>query len=224
MRATYLCCMKTLLATFCLSLTLTLSFGQKSGTEVTLRDIQSGDLIFVGAQQQDLSGAINRVTQTSQSVSFDHIGMIEMTKDSVFVLHASSTKGSVRQEIHQFYEEQQDGGNALILYRLKDPFISSIPAALKSAGAMLGMPYNRSYILNDSCYYCSDFIYRAFEKNQIFSLAPMTFINPETGKTDDFWKAFYKKQNLEVPEGKPGCNPNGMAASDKLNRLGRLYL
>lgn len=222
--ATYLCCMKTLLATFCLSLTLTLSFGQKSGTEVTLRDIQSGDLIFVGAQQQDLSGAINRVTQKSDSASFDHIGMIEMAKDSVFVLHASSTKGSVRQEIHQFYEEQQDGGNALILYRLKDPFISSIPAALKSAGAMLGKPYNRSYIMNDSCYYCSDFIYRAFEKNQIFSLAPMTFINPETGKTDDFWKAFYKKQNLEVPEGKPGCNPNGMAASEKLNRLGRLYL
>ncbi|MGJ1263297.1 YiiX/YebB-like N1pC/P60 family cysteine hydrolase [Sphingobacterium spiritivorum] len=216
--------MKALLATFCLSLTLTLSFGQKSGTEVTLRDIQSGDLIFVGAQQQDFSRAINRVTQTSLSVSFDHIGMIEMTKDSVFVLHASSTKGSVRQEIHQFYEEQQDGGNALILYRLKDPFISSIPAALKSAGAMLGKPYNRSYIMNDSCYYCSDFIYRAFEKNQIFSLAPMTFINPETGKTDDFWKAFYKKQNLEVPEGKPGCNHNGMAASEKLNRLGRLYL
>ncbi|WP_293915239.1 MULTISPECIES: YiiX/YebB-like N1pC/P60 family cysteine hydrolase [unclassified Sphingobacterium] len=216
--------MKKLLATFCLFLTLTLSFAQKKDTEITLRDIKSGDLIFVGAQQQDLSGAINRVTQKSESASFDHIGIIEMTKDYVFVLHASSTKGSVRQEIRQFYEEQQDGGNALILYRLKDPFISSIPAALKTAGTMLGKPYNRSYIMNDSCYYCSDFIYRAFEKNQIFSLAPMTFINPETGKTDDFWKTFYKKQNLEVPEGKPGCNPNGMAASEKLNRLGRLYL
>ncbi|EEI92032.1 hypothetical protein HMPREF0765_2356 [Sphingobacterium spiritivorum ATCC 33300] len=216
--------MKELLATVCLFLTLTLSFAQNSDKKIRIGDIKNGDLIFVGAQQQDLSGAINRVTQTSQSVSFDHIGIIEMAKDSVFVLHASSTKGSVRQEIRQFYEEQQDGGNALILYRLKDPFISSIPAALKSAGAMLGKPYNRSYIMNDSCYYCSDFIYRAFEKNQIFSLAPMTFINPETGKTDDFWKAFYKKQNLEVPEGKPGCNPNGMAASEKLNRLGRLYL
>ncbi|QQT26478.1 YiiX/YebB-like N1pC/P60 family cysteine hydrolase [Sphingobacterium spiritivorum] len=216
--------MKKLLTTFCLFLTLTLSFAQKKDTEVTLRDIKSGDLIFVGAQQQDLSGAINRVTQKSESAFFDHIGIIEMTKDSVFVLHASSTKGSVRQEIHQFYEEQQDGGNALILYRLKDPFISSIPAALKTAGTMLGKPYNRSYIMNDSYYYCSDFIYRAFEKNQIFSLAPMTFIDPETGKTDDFWKAFYKKQNLEVPEGKPGCNPNGMAASEKLNRLGRFYL
>ncbi|MGJ1196579.1 YiiX/YebB-like N1pC/P60 family cysteine hydrolase [Sphingobacterium spiritivorum] len=216
--------MKELLATICLFLTLTLSYAQNSDREITIGGIKNGDLVFVGAQQQDLSGAINRVTQTNQSVSFDHIGMIEMTEDSVFVLHASSSKGSIRQEIHQFFTEQQEGGNALILYRLKDPFIFSIPAALKSAGTMLGRPYNRSYILNDSCYYCSDFIYRAFEKNQIFSLAPMTFINPETGKTDDFWKAFYTKQNLEVPEGQPGCNPNGMAASDKLYRLGRLCL
>jgi len=41
----------------------------------------------------------------------------------------------------------------------------------------------------------------------------MTFINPKTRKIDDFWISFYKKQNLEVPEGQPGCNPNGLAAS-----------
>lgn len=50
----------------------------------------------------------------------------------------------------------------------------------------------------------------------------MTFVNPKTGKTDVAWEAFYKKQNLEVPEGKPGCNPNGMAASPKIKFLGKI--
>jgi hypothetical protein len=27
---------------------------------------------------------------------------------------------------------------------------------------------------------------------------------------------------LEIPEGQPGCNPNGMAASGKLKKLGEI--
>ena len=49
----------------------------------------------------------------------------------------------------------------------------------------------------------------------------MTFVNPKTGKTDVAWEAFIK-QNLEVPEGKPGCNPNGMVASPKIKFLGKI--
>ena len=44
----------------------------------------------------------------------------------------------------------------------------------------------------------------------------MTFINPKTGKTDDFWFEILSRKNLEVPEGKMGCNPNGLAGSEKL--------
>jgi hypothetical protein len=47
----------------------------------------------------------------------------------------------------------------------------------------------------------------------------MTFIDPKTGKMNEFWQEFYQKKNLKVPEGEPGCNPNGLAASDKLERI-----
>jgi hypothetical protein len=50
----------------------------------------------------------------------------------------------------------------------------------------------------------------------------MTFINPKTGKTDDFWINFYQQKNMEVPEGKLGCNPNGLAGSDKLIKIKKL--
>jgi hypothetical protein len=86
----------------------------------------------------------------------------------------------------------------------------------------LGKPYNFNYILDESSYYCSDFIERAFRKNNVFKLEPMTFIDPKTGRTNEFWNEFYQKKNLKVPEGELGCNPNGLAASEKLERIKEL--
>lgn len=191
---------------------------------VTLNDLENGDLVFVGAEKANLSGAINRVTQKKDSIAFDHIGIIEKSVDSIFVLHASSKKGSIKESIQAFYQSEKVADNKIVVYRLKNNFQKAIPDAILFAEKMLGKPYNWTYILNDSSYYCSDFIERCFRKNHIFSLEPMTFINPKTNKTDEFWMEFYKKQNLEVPEGKLGCNPNGLAASDKLFLAGILSI
>jgi len=51
---------------------------------------------------------------------------------------------------------------------------------------------------------------------------PMTFKDPKTGNFYPTWVEYYQKMGLEVPEGMPGCNPNGLAASEKLERLGSL--
>ncbi|WP_082468319.1 YiiX/YebB-like N1pC/P60 family cysteine hydrolase [Pedobacter sp. R20-19] len=191
---------------------------------VTLNDLENGDLVFVGAEKANLSGAINRVTQKKDSIAFDHIGIIEKSVDSIFVLHASSKKGSIKESIQAFYQSEKVADNKIVVYRLKNNFQKAIPDAILFAEKMLGKPYNWTYILNDSSYYCSDFIERCFRKNHIFTLEPMSFINPKTNKTDEFWMEFYKKQNLEVPEGKLGCNPNGLAASDKLFLAGILSI
>lgn len=194
------------------------------GQQTHSTNLINGDLIFVGAEQKNLSGAINRVTQRDTNSSFDHIGIIEINKDSIFVLHASSKSCTIREKIQDFFKTQKNGRNDLVIFRLKQPYDKSIPIAITTAKQMLGKPYNWSYILNENSYYCSDFIERAFRSYHIFQLEPMTFINPTTGKTDDFWINFYHKQGLEVPEGKSGCNPNGLAASDKLVKIGNLML
>jgi hypothetical protein len=87
---------------------------------------------------------------------------------------------------------------------------------------MLGKPYNFSYILSDSAHYCSEFIYRAFAPDSVFALAPMTFKDPQTGEFPEAWVEHYQKLGIEIPEGLPGCNPNGMAASERLERIGIL--
>lgn len=184
--------------------------------------IRTGDLIFVGAEQENLSGAINRVTQRENSASFDHVGILEVEESGIYVLHAIGKKGSVREPLDSLILAKAESPRRFALYRLEETYQSAIPEAITQSKLLLGQPYNWSYVLNDSSLYCSDMVERAFRHAQIFTLEPMTFINPETQKPDAFWVDFYKKQNMAVPEGKLGCNPNGLAASDKLQLIGDL--
>ena len=105
------------------------------------------------------------------------------------------------------------------IYRLKTPYQKCINEAMDRANAILGHPYNFLYIPNENSYYCSDFVERAYRNCDIFQLHPMTFINPSTGKIDDFWANFYQSKNIEIPEGKLGCNPNGISQSNKIEKI-----
>ncbi len=184
--------------------------------------LKNGDLLFVTAKESGLSGAINNVTQKQKNASFDHIGILQKDKTGVFVLHAAPKGGSQKQNLNEFLKDQANDGQKVVLYRLKPQFQKNIPDAIEKANSMLGKPYNFNYILDETSYYCSDYIERAFRKDKIFTLEPMTFIDPKTGKTNKFWEEFYAKKNLRVPEGELGCNPNGLAGSDKIERIKEL--
>ncbi|MDM1522162.1 hypothetical protein HX088_02565 [Empedobacter sp. 225-1] len=191
---------------------------------VSIKNIQNGDLIFVGALTEELSGAISRATKISDQTNFDHVGLIEKTTDSIFVLHAAPMGGSQREEINHFYNSQTEKNNQIVIYRLKKEYQSTIPNAIVKAKTMLGKPYNWLYILNDDELYCSDFVERAFRDDKVFELIPMNFKNKETGIIDDFWIDFYRKKGKEVPQDEPGTNPNQLATSEKLIKIGELKL
>ncbi|MFV0179889.1 YiiX/YebB-like N1pC/P60 family cysteine hydrolase [Empedobacter falsenii] len=191
---------------------------------VSIKNIQNGDLIFVGALTEELSGAISRATKISDQTNFDHVGLIEKTTDSIFVLHAAPMGGSQREEINHFYNSQTEKNNQIVIYRLKKEYQSTIPNAIVKAKTMLGKPYNWLYILNDDELYCSDFVERAFRDDKVFELIPMNFKNKETGIIDDFWVNFYRKKGKEVPQDEPGTNPNQLATSEKLIKIGELKL
>lgn len=185
-------------------------------------DLRNGDLLFVTAKEEGLSGAINKVTQKEKATSFDHIGIVEKEGDHIFVLHAAPKGGAQKQDLKAFIKDQKEEGQKVIAYRLKPEYQNAVPAAIKKAHSMLGKPYNFEYILDENSFYCSDFVERAFREAHIFKLEPMTFKDPATGKINVFWEEFYKKKNLKVPEGEPGCNPNGLAGSDKIERVEEL--
>jgi len=184
--------------------------------------LKNGDLLFVTAKESGLSGAINNVTQKQKNASFDHIGILQKDKTGVFVLHAAPKGGSQKQNLNEFLKDQANDRQKVVVYRLKPQFQNKIPDAIEKANSMVGKPYNFNYILDETSYYCSDYIERAFRKDKIFILEPMTFIDPKTGKTNAFWEEFYAKKNLKVPEGELGCSPNGLAGSDKIERIKEL--
>ncbi|WP_297337925.1 YiiX/YebB-like N1pC/P60 family cysteine hydrolase [Algoriphagus sp.] len=184
--------------------------------------LQTGDLIFVGAKPDQLSGAINRVTQQQENVSFDHVGILEVSESGIYILHASPKKGSVREPLDSLVNQTLTTNKKLAVYRLSDQIQPFIPQAVLTAKSLLGKPYNWSYVLNDSTLYCSDFVERAFREAAVFQLEPMTFKDPKSGLTDSYWAEFYHKLGIEVPEGKMGCNPNGMAANTHLYKVGEL--
>lgn len=183
--------------------------------------IKTGDLLFRESVSSNLSQAIDQVTQTNKQTHFSHIGIADIEHDSTFVLHASPNGGTCKITLNEFLNPEGDSVH-VIVYRLKKPYQSAIPKAIKKAKSLLGKPYNFSYILSDTSHYCSEFVYRAFESDSIFKLNPMTFKNPSTGEFAPTWVEYYKKLGLEIPEGQPGCNPNGMATSDKIERIGEL--
>lgn len=184
--------------------------------------LKNGDLLFVTAKDSGLSGAINNVTQKEKNASFDHIGIVEKENGDYFVLHASPKRGSNKQKLKDFVEDEKKDGQDIFVYRLKPEYQNVIPDAIAKGNSMLGKPYNFNYILNEDSYYCSDFIERIFRKDHIFKLDPMTFIDPKAGKTNEFWQKFYQEKNLKVPEGELGCNPNGLAGSPKIERIKQL--
>ena len=54
-------------------------------------------------------------------------------------------------------------------------------------------------------------------------LTPLeTFKSPGSNDYFEAWAEYYEKLNIEIPEGKPGCNPGGISTSKKIKILGTL--
>lgn len=204
------------LISFMLSTEITPACGQ---AQLVKTDLRNGDLLFVGSSDSGFSGAINEVTQTEKQTHFSHIALLEKEEEKLWVMQAVS-EGTERIPLAEFLKKRN--GRKIIVYRIKSRFHPHFTKAIKRAKSMLGKPYNDSYVLNDSSYYCSSFVYFAFLKDAIFRLEPMTFKNPGTDQYNKEWVQYYRKLKLKIPEGKPGCNPNGMAASPKLKKVGEL--
>lgn len=177
--------------------------------------IQNGDFILFTDKSDALSRSIDNVTKQNGVGAYSHIGLIEQEGNVFWLLHAAPQNGSERVLLKDYLKHKKKG-QYMAIYRLKDAYQYSIPHAINTAKGLMGKSYNFTYILNDTSYYCSDLLQRSFASDSIFELLPMTFKDPLTGKTDDTWVAYYRQLQIEIPEGSLGCNPNGMAASDKL--------
>ena len=183
--------------------------------------LQSGDLLFREKSSEHISEAIDQVTQTTAETHFSHVGLVEVTDTGIVVLHAYPEGGTCIVSLNSFLHPKSYSVR-VVAYRLKDKGQKTITTAIRKAHSMLGKPYNFSYILSETAHYCSEFVYQAFAADSVFKLEPMTFKDPKTGTFSPAWVEYYQKLGIEIPEGQPGCNPNGLAASGSLEKLGEI--
>jgi len=179
-------------------------------------EVRTGDILFRGSLNSELSKAINSVTQTHKATQYTHMGIVEVLDSMVWVYHAAPGKGVCRELLAEFVHPDETDSAVVGVYRLRHPFQEHIPNALDRAKKLIGQSYNYTYVLADDGYYCSEYIYEIWAKDSVFHLEPMTFKKPGTDLFHEGWIRHYTQLGIAIPEGKPGCNPNGMSASANL--------
>lgn len=201
---------------FCFSL---IKIEKAPAQRIYCESLQPGDLIFVTAKSTGWSNAINQVTNIREGANYAHVGIISsIAPGSIEVMHAAPERGV---EVVSLARYIQDTTNHFDIFRLKIQHDIDWESVFAQGRAMLGAPYNFSYIMNDSSHYCSEFVFKMFKEYDVFDLEPMTF--KVDGRTHEFWEKYYHELGMDVPEGLPGCNPNGLAADDDLEFMGRFF-
>ncbi|WP_075591436.1 YiiX/YebB-like N1pC/P60 family cysteine hydrolase [Labilibacter marinus] len=185
-------------------------------------ELKNGDILFRGNNNMGLSKAINEVTQTGTNTNYTHMGICCLKGDTMYVIHASAKNGVCMELLTDF--QYPDGDSTFITdsYRIKKELQADITEAINIANILIGMPYDKTYILESPGFYCSEFIYHIFKTDSIFTLNPMTFKNPATADFHQGWVEHYSNLGLDIPEGLPGCNPNEMAMEGSLEFIKRL--
>lgn len=181
--------------------------------------LKSGDLLFQSMNCGPLCEAINEVTSGYQGRDFSHLGLVYLKNDSIYVIEAAGTEVKITPfETFKTYTTEK-----MFVGRLKRKYRALIPEAIAFALQQIGVPYDEEYVYNNGKYYCSELLYDAFlhaNKKPFFELFPMTFKSPKSNEFFEVWAEYYKKLQMEIPEGKPGCNPGGISTSAKLKIIG----
>ncbi len=183
--------------------------------------LKTGDLLFQKMNCGDLCEAIHAVTEGFNGYDFSHLGLVVIENDSVFIIEAAGN--AVRKvTLEQFSKNTQ---TTMFIGRVKSKYKKLIPEVISFSKQQIGIPYDDDYLYDNGKYYCSELIYDAFLKAYgmpFFELQPMTFKQPNTNEFFPAWVDYYQKLKIEIPEGKPGCNPGGISTSKKIKIVGKI--
>lgn len=199
--------------------------------------LQVGDFLFQDLDSSPLCEAIESVTPGYNNGNFSHVGIIIKGGDPILqnvdskfeekyfynlqqdyrVLEAIPAEVTTTR-IDSFLNNSLDSlsNPKVIVGRLRVEYRYLIKDAIRFLNGKIGVKYDDEFLLNNEKYYCSELIYEAFKKEDIFELAPMNFMNKEN-KIMPIWQNYYDKLNMKVPQGELGINPGLMSISNKID-------
>ncbi|MBA5793857.1 hypothetical protein H1R17_06890 [Flavobacterium sp. xlx-214] len=185
--------------------------------------LKSGDLLFINIDCGEMCDAINAVTQGYKGNDFNHMGLVVATAKNEYYVYEAIGKEVVKTPLDTFLSYTQ---KPVYVGSLKKKYRYFSEKAIQFCEEQLGVPYDSDFLYDNGKYYCSELIYDAFKfanNNQpFFKLFPMTYKEPNANTFFPVWVTHFKKQGIEIPEGKLGCNPGGMSLDKKIKL--RLYI
>jgi len=175
-------------------------------TVTSCQTYRAGDLLF------HVTSKDNAITDVTPGM-IDHVAVI-VSKDSVIEAVGKGVKTTPIDSLRQ-----QEGyyliGKVKGIDRQK---------SVDQARQYLGRRYDYLYLKDNQDIYCSELVQFAFvdaQGNPVFNPIPMSF-HDATGNITEYWKTFYGKRGMDVPEGQPGTNPGELLRSSNVKITGRL--
>lgn len=190
--------------------------------------LRSGDLVFVGlpasfAQEETaMDGAISAATGSRDSLNFIHVAIVEKDSVGTWIIDATLRRGVDRHPLDTFLRDFTPGdGSAPVFKVMRLRERSRAEAAVQKAKAVLGLPYDLSFLPDNGAFYCSELVQECYldeDGNPIFRSAPMNFKNAE-GEFPSYWEQLFARLGEEIPQGLPGTNPQAMSADPRLREV-----
>ena len=97
-------------------------------------------------------------------------------------------------------------------------------ASVAQARTYMGRPYDYLYLSDNEAIYCSELVQLAFvdkHGNRLLEPIPMSF-HDDSGQITEYWRRFYEKRGMDVPEGQPGTNPGELSQRRQVRIVGKL--
>lgn len=178
-------------------------------------ELLEGDLLFCCAQSPN---AITEVTRGLKDLPIDHVAIVHRIggdNGPLYVIEAK--KPSVCLTPIDTFRHENPGG--VLICRVNADV--DIPKSVRRCLMMVGKPYDDLFLPGDSALYCSELVQLNYVDSQgtlVFEPIPMSF-HDETGQVTAFWRLFYAKRGMSVPEGAPGSNPGELSRRPQVSEV-----
>lgn len=187
-----------------------------SALPLTAQRLQEGDLLFCCTQEPN---AITAVTSGVEGLPIDHVAVFHRIGGEEGIPYVvEAVKPAVKlTPLDTFLCQNRH----VIIGRVNVD--GTMKQCIRRCLAMVGKPYDDLYLPGDSAVYCSELVQMNYVNaagEPVFDTVPMSF-HDASGRVTDYWRDFYSRRGMEVPEGAPGTNPGELSRRPQVTIIGK---